>query len=99
MPALIASLPRWAWYGIAGVAAAIAFLLWLNAREEAAVERDRAKARVETVERAREADTAAVGQIEAVQTKVERRNVKAREAAANSDDPLKDALDALRAGR
>lgn len=92
-------MPRWVWYGIAGVLAAVALLAWLNAREREAVEQDRLKAKAEVLERARDADTRSVGETRAVQDEVERQNDKAREAAAGSDDPLKSYFDSLRKQR
>lgn len=87
---------REVWYGLA---AALAFWWLWNTAESAGEARERAKweqvAR-EAAERAREADSAATGAIEATRNEVEQTNDQARAAATGSDDPLAAGFDRLR---
>ena len=83
--------------GIALALTIAGFMLWLNGRENAAVEADRAKAAVEVLGKARRADAAAQATTAAIQSKVETTNEQARDAARNSDDPLRDGFGKLRA--
>lgn len=92
------NLPRWLWGAILLTAAAIAFVLWLDAREDAAVKRDRAAARGEALERAREADERAHGAVQAEKEATHEAVERAKAAADGSDDKLRAALDSLRAG-
>lgn len=73
-----------------------AFALWLHLHTEAAVEADRVEARAEAVSRAREADEHAERAGNQTREGVEHANDRAREAAADSSDPLGDALRSLR---
>ncbi len=82
---------------LALVLAITAFMLWLNHRENAAVEADRAKAAVEVLGKARRADAAAAATTAAIQNETERTNDDARKAAVDSDDPLAAGFDRLRA--
>lgn len=88
---------KFAAIGLAVVLAITAFMLWLDHREKAAVNADRAQAAVEVLDTARRADAAAVATTAAIQTKVEKSNDEARNAARNSDDPLRDGFGKLRA--
>ena len=74
--------------GIAIVLAVIAFLWWLGEREEAAVERDRAKAAQVIAKATERAETAAQATTAAIQNEVKHGNDEARGAAVNSADPL-----------
>ena len=86
--------------GAIGIVLAItAFMLWLNHRENAAVEADRAKAAAEIAPRQQRAGEAAQATAAAIQTKAEKENDEARKAAAGSDDPLKSGFDSLRSGK
>lgn len=82
--------------GLAIILAIALFMLWLNGREKAAVERDRAEAAAEAAKTARRAEEASSAEIRAVQTEVEKANDEARDAAQRSDDPLGAGFDSLR---
>lgn len=89
-------LAKGVWLVIAIAALIAGFVLWLDAREDAAVEADRARSNAEAVTTAREADQAASEAQRDKLEDVEHGNDRAREAAAGSDDPLRDALEWLR---
>lgn len=76
--------------------AVVAFLWWLDAREDAAVEADRAQSRAEAISKAREADQRAGEAAQATQDRIEQSNKRARDAAEGSEDPLADMFEALR---
>lgn len=82
--------------GVAVILAVIAFLWWLDSREKAAVERDRAEAAAEIAESQERAQRASSERVEAIRNDTERTNDEARDAARNSDDPLGDAFGKLR---
>ena len=93
----IKSVPAWVWVAFASVAA-----IWMayNAGISAGEAQERAKweeAARKATERAREADSAATGAINETIETVEQGNEQARQAASGSDDPLRSALDSLRA--
>jgi len=89
-------LPRWV-HAMAGAAARVgAFFLWLHFHDRGVIADHEAnitaQVQVQTSEAADQASSAVV----AKQTEVERRNDEARNAARDSDDPLKSGLDRLR---
>jgi hypothetical protein len=73
------------------------FLLWDHFDDKAAVEADRTAAKAEAVPRAREADERAERAGNQTREGIEDGNDRAREAAADSGDPLGDGLRSLRA--
>lgn len=87
---------RWGLYGIAVVAAVVAFLSWLHSRENAAVEADRTAASVDGLTTARKADDASGEAVRAEHAATRQRIEQAREAAAAGEDPLADGLRGLR---
>lgn len=92
--------PRWLKLAGIGALLVIAAVIYVNARERAAVKADRAKAAVEALERQNRADRAAQSTVDASRKETEDGNTEARKAAAdNPDDPLKGALDKLREKR
>ena len=90
---------KFAALALAVVLAVAAFTWWLSNERQEAVEADRAKAAVEVLGKARRADEASSATTTAIQSKVETTNAEVREAARNSDDPLRDGLDRLRTGK
>ena len=95
---LLKSIPREVWY----IALALLLLwIWGNQRFDAgynARTAEYAEAARKAAENAREADAEAGKAVEATRGTIEAGNARARDAAANSDDPLKDGLDALGKG-
>ncbi len=85
--------------GLAIVLLIVGFMFWLHGREKAAVEADRAKVAAKVLETSRRADAAAQATTAAIQSKVETTNEQARDAARNSDDPLRDGFGKLRSGK
>lgn len=81
---------------LAVVIAVTAFLVWLGGQKDAAVEADRAAASAEALSKARAADQRAGEVSHATQDRVERENTAARDAAAESDDPLAEMFRKLR---
>lgn len=99
-PFLIAkSLPRWLWAVIGIALAGAVFLWWLDKREDAAVEADRARTSAEAAAKAREADESAYEASQGKSQTVEQSNAEAKKAADSGTDSLRDALDSLRATR
>ena len=93
----IKGVPREVYYAIA---AAIALLLIYNTGRnhgEADVQAAWDAATRAAIEQAREADDSAHEAIDNTRTEVEAGNAQARDAANGSDDPLRSALDSLRA--
>lgn len=74
----------------------VGFLLWDHFDDKAAVNADRNESKVEALDTARGADEDAEAATAGKSEEVEDGNDRARKAAADSDDPLRDALSSLR---
>ena len=94
----LARVPGWLWVALAVVFACVLAALFVADRERKAVEADRSVSRGKVLERARDADERAHGAGEATRDEIEAGSQAAREAAAQSDDPLRAAMDKLREG-
>lgn len=81
---------------LAAILATVLFLVWLDAREDAAVEADRAAHNAQVATEAREADERAGEVVRAEQAETRERVENAREEAEASDDPLAAGLRGLR---
>ena len=89
-------LAKWAAIALAGALAVAGFMLWLDAREQAAVKADRAAANAAVAVDTRKADERAHGAVAASEAATKARVDAAREAASESDDPLAEGLAWLR---
>ena len=89
-------LAKWAAIALAIALAVAGFMLWLDAREQAAVEADRAAANAAVTVDTRKADERAHGAVAASEAATKARVDAAREAADNSEDALAAGLNALR---
>lgn len=89
-------IPRWLWAVIGISLAGAMFLWWLDKREDAAVEADRARTSAEAAAKAREADESAYTASQGKSQTVEQSNAEAKKAAAAGNDPLKDGLNTIR---
>lgn len=93
---LLRAIPWQVWLVAAGL---LTGWLYGNHRYGEGVEDTDAKyavARAKTVEKARSADAVGVDTAQAGKASVEAKSEAAREAARDSDDPLRDAMEALR---
>ncbi len=73
------------------------FMWWLDNERDEAVEADRAKAAAEIAPRQQRAGDAAQATTATIQNEAETTNAQVRDAARNSDDPLRDGFGKLRA--
>ena len=78
------------------VATIVGFLIWDHLDDKAAVDAANARATVEAMTKAREADEAADSANDHTRNEVEQANDEARNAAESGDDPLGDAFRSLR---
>lgn len=89
-------LPRYVWMIAAIVAGVVGFTLWLAGEKREAVAAAAAVASAVAITRARKADESAQRAARGKSDAVEAENRAARDAASDSDDPLKAGLDKLR---
>jgi hypothetical protein len=82
--------------GLALLLAAVAFALWLRGERREAVEADRAAASAEALSKAAEAQERGADAARESAAGIEAGNTAARDAARDSDDPLKAGLEELR---
>lgn len=93
---LLKQVPREVWYALAALA-----VIWFygNQRFDAGYDkRDAEQAEIErkAAEKARQGDAAAGGAVETERGDIAASNERARDAAHDSDDPLRDGLNSLR---
>lgn len=88
--------PRWA-QGVAILAVILAgFLLWLHFHDKGVIERHEEEITQKVDAVSSDAAASASAAVDQSRNIVEKANEDAREAAADSDDPLKSGLDSIR---
>lgn len=90
------TLPRWAWALIAATALALAFAGWLALHDRKVIRDHETAVTADVTTRDAAGDAAGAERAEGVRERVEAGNARASEAARQSQDPLRDGLEALR---
>ncbi len=88
---------KFAAIALAVVLVVAAFMWWLDSQKDAAVRADRAQANAEAAVTTRKADEAAHGAAQGKSDAIQEGTDRAKDAAAQSDDPLAAGLRSLRA--